>query len=354
MRGVRWHAAGDVRLEELGEPGAPAPGQAVVEVACCGICGSDVSEVHHGPQLIRPTAHPLTGAAPPLVLGHEFSGRVVAVGEGGPALAPGTRVTVDPCWRCGTCFACVRGDYHLCRHGGAVGLASDGALATRVVVPAEGLIPLPDSVDDRLGALTEPLAVALHALDRAGLEAGETLLIAGFGPIGAAVLLVARTLGAGQVIVSEPVAARRERALALGATLVVDPRADDLRKAVRGVTGGVGADRVVECSGRPQVIAEALQTLRRGGRMAVASVVLEDATVPLGHLVLFERELVGTLGYRHDLPRVVALVGAGLLDPSPLVTSVVALDDAPATLLALARGERPDDLKILVDVGGSA
>ncbi len=193
MRALRWHAAGDLRVEEVPDPGTPEPGMALVEVAQCGICGSDLAEFRAGPKMIRSTPHPLTGRSAPLTLGHEFSGRIVAAGDDWPA---GTRVTADACWRCGRCEACTSGDYHLCRYGGSIGLHSDGAFAPFVVVPEYTLVAVPDEVSDAAAAMTEPLAVGLHALDRGGTRAGDAVLVLGFGPIGAAAALLARALGA--------------------------------------------------------------------------------------------------------------------------------------------------------------
>ena len=207
MRAAMWHGPGDVRLQDVPEPGEPGPGQALIAVRYCGICGTDLHEFTEGPVMIRPGAHPLTGARPPLVLGHELSGTVLAVGAGGPRDLVGRRVTADPCWSCGTCFWCLRGDYHICRIGGSVGLASDGALAPLVLVPAQGLVPLPDAVSDQTAALAEPLAVGLHAVRRGGVGVGDRVLVLGAGPIGAAVILAARAAGAAEIYVSEPAAA---------------------------------------------------------------------------------------------------------------------------------------------------
>ena len=179
MRAAVWHGPRDVRLQDVPEPGEPGPGQALVAVRFCGICGTDLHEFTEGPVLIRPGPHPLTGARPPLVLGHELSGTVVAVGAGGPGDLVGRRVTADPCWSCGTCFWCLRGDYHICRIGGSVGLASDGALAPLVLVPVQGLVPLPGTVSDQAAALAEPLAVALHAVRRGGVRVGDRALVLG-------------------------------------------------------------------------------------------------------------------------------------------------------------------------------
>ncbi|MEX2290155.1 MAG: 2,3-butanediol dehydrogenase [Mycobacteriales bacterium] len=350
MKAIVWHAAGDLRLEDIAEPGVPGPGEAVVEVSFCGICGTDLAEYAKGPVMIRDRPHPLTGAQPPLVLGHEFSGRIVALGPDVDGHSVGQRVTVDPCWRCGRCFWCRRGDYHICRYGGSVGLASDGALARRVTVPAAGLVPLPDGVDDRIAALTEPLAVGLHAVRRGGVQAGDRVLVLGLGPIGAAVLLAARASGAAEIYVSEPSLRRRELAVQLGATEAFDPGACDVRKEVYVRTGRIGPDVVFECTGSPRLLPVAVSAARRGGRVVLVGIGHGAAEVEPAQIVPYEREVVGSLGYRHDLPSVIGLVASGLIDPAPLITATVPLEEAVAGAFDALRDDPGEHMKILVDL----
>ncbi|MGH3256768.1 MAG: zinc-binding dehydrogenase [Streptosporangiaceae bacterium] len=354
MRAAVWHAAGDIRIEDVAEPGDPAPSQAVVEVSVCGICGTDVHEFTQGPVLIRPAPHPLTGHQPPVVLGHELSGTVLAVGAGGPADLVGSRVAVDPCWRCGTCYWCVRGDYHICRIGGSVGLASDGALAPLVTVPAAGLIPLPDVVEDLAGALIEPLAVALHAVRRGRVGPGDRVLVLGAGPIGSMVTLAVIAAGAAEVFVSDPIAGRRARVLALGAAEAFDPQQADVRREVFMRCGRVGPDVVFECTGAAPLVTQAVDAARRGGTVVLLGVGHGKAELRPISVTAFERTVVGSLGYNQDLPRAVDLVASGRIDPRPLATSVVPLEQvAREAFEPLAAGDR-DLIKVLVDVKGSS
>jgi (R,R)-butanediol dehydrogenase/meso-butanediol dehydrogenase/diacetyl reductase len=348
-----WHAAGDLRVQDIPEPGEPGPGQAVVAVRMCGICGTDVHEFTEGPVLIRPSAHPLTGHTPPVVLGHEFSGTVVAVGPGGPAELTGRRVTVDPCWRCGTCYWCLRGDYHICRIGGSVGLASHGALAPLVTVPAAGLVPLPDSVGFEAGALAEPLAVAVHAVRRGGVSAGDRVLVFGAGPIGAAVTLAARAAGAADVFVSDPVAGRRDRAEATGATQAFDPAAADVRREVFLRCGKVGPDVVFECTGVPSVISEAVEASRRGGTVVLLGIGPGPAAIRPIAVTAFERTVIGSLGYNYDLPRVIDLMASGAIDPMPLVTAVVPLEDAVRAAFEPLAAGTGGHMKILISLNAA-
>jgi (R,R)-butanediol dehydrogenase / meso-butanediol dehydrogenase / diacetyl reductase len=351
VRALRWHGARDLRLEDVDEPAAPAAGEAIIEVAYCGICGTDLAEYTDGPVMIRPGPHPLTGASPPLVLGHEFSGRITALGDDVTGFEVGQRVTVDPCWRCDACYWCVRGDYHICKRGGSIGLASDGALAPFVRVPASGLVALPDEVDDRTAALVEPLAVGLHAVRRGAVSPGDRVLVIGCGPIGAAVILSARAAGA-LVYVSEPTAKRREVAMTLGASEAFDPAASDVRREVYLATGKIGPDVVFECTGIARMLPFAVDAVRRGGRVVLVGIGHGAAEVEAQRIVTYEREIHGSLGYRHDLPRVVELLRTGSFDPSPMITGAVPLEEAVEGAFEVLLADRGEHMKLLVRVGG--
>lgn len=352
MEALIWHAARDLRLESVDEPAPPGRGEVVVEVAYCGICGTDLHEYVDGPVMIRPQPHPLTGEAPPLALGHEFSGRIAAIGADVGGLALGERVTVDPCWRCGTCFWCRRGQYNICERGGSIGLASSGALGQFVRAQAAGVVRLPDEVDDQMAALAEPLAVGYHAVARGGVRSGDRVLVIGFGPIGGTVVLAAAAAGASDIFVSEPDPRRRDMALRLGATEALDPDGVDVRRETFLRTGRVGPDVVFECTGVPALIAAGLDTVRRGGRLVSVSTTHGTAAIDSRKLVLYEREIVGSLGYNHDLEIVVRLMAAGILDPRPLITGVVPLQDAITDGFDALLERREPHLKLLVDVGG--
>jgi (R,R)-butanediol dehydrogenase/meso-butanediol dehydrogenase/diacetyl reductase len=354
VEAVRWHAAGDVRLDEVELALPLGPGMVEAEVAFTGICGSDVAEVK-APFAIRPgRPHPLTGQEPPVTLGHEFSAVITAVGEGVEDLVPGDRVSADACWRCNECEACVSGRYNLCRLSGSIGLSSDGAFAPLVRFPAYCAVPLPDAVSDEVGALLEPLAVGLHALDRGGARGGERLVVIGYGPIGACTALVARALGL-EAIVVERHSGRRARAEAEGfAVHDAGGKPREVARDIRGMTtvgSAGGAEIVVDCSGAVPALEAALEMTTRGGRIVVAGIPKQPLPVDAGRMVLYERSLHATLGYANDLPRVAAMIAAGLLAPESMITRRIALAETPAELVRL--GEDPgDDVKVLVEVGG--
>jgi (R,R)-butanediol dehydrogenase/meso-butanediol dehydrogenase/diacetyl reductase len=351
MRAVRWHGNRDVRVEEVELAPDLDPGMVEVEVAWCGICGSDIAEYAHGPFAIRPGhVHRLTGQEPPVTLGHEFSGRVTAVGPGVQGIAPGERVAADACWRCERCPACVSGAYNQCALSGSIGLASDGALARRVRFPAYCVVPLANSVSDRAGAMLEPLAVALHALRRVAASPGETVVVLGFGAIGACTAEIAAAMGL-TVLVSEPGVARRARAEELGhATIAPEGTPREVARAVRGRTAG-GAQLVVDASGVAAALEAAPDMTGRGGRIALVGLPKTSPAIDAARLVLYERSLIASLGYAHDLPRVAAMIAAGQIDPERLITRAIGLEDTPDELERLARAPG-DDIKVLVEVGG--
>ena len=348
MQAVRWHGNRDVRLEDVELELPLGPGMIEVEVAYCGVCGSDLAEYAHGPFAIRERPHPLSGQAPPLTLGHEFSGRVVAVGEGVTGIEVGDRVAADACWRCEQCRACRTGRYNLCAFSGSIGLCSDGAFASRVRFPAYCAVPLPDTVSDRAGALLEPLAVALHAFDRVDARAGELCVILGFGAIGACGALVGRALGL-EVLVSEPGDERRTHAVELGLP-VHEPEGSprDVARALRDRTDG-GADVVIDASGAAAALEAAPDMTIRGGRVALVGLPKEPPRLdPARQIVLYERALVGSLGYAHDLPRAAAMIASGSLDPEPLVSREIALAELPARLEEMSGAAV--DVKVLVEL----
>lgn len=349
---MRWHGPGDLRLEDVALALPLGPGMVEAEVRFCGICGSDVAEFR-APFAIRPGRdHPLTGQQPPLTLGHEFSAVITAVGEDVTEVAVGDRVSADACWRCGECEACTRGEYNLCRLSGSIGLSSDGAFAPLVRFPAYAAVKLPDAVSDEVGALLEPLAVGLHALDRGNARAGDRVVVIGYGPIGACTALVARATGV-EPLVLERHPGRRARAEAEGFQThdpVGEPR--EVAKAVRGLTtagSDSGAHVVVDCSGAGPALEAALEMTTRGGRIVVAGIPKQPVPVDAGRMLLYERSLLTTLGYHDDLPRVAAMIANGSLAPDSMITRRIPLAETPAEIARLA--ENPgDDVKVLVEV----
>ena len=250
MRAAVYHDRRDVRVEDVDEPSGPAEGEVLVAPLWCGICGTDVHEYTDGPIVTPVDPHPLTGATNPQVLGHEFSAEILEVGVGVTNVKAGDRASVMPLIYCGHCHYCRLGQHHLCATMACTGLSHRwGGLAEAAIVSAGQLTRIPDEIDDRQGALVEPIAVAACGVDRAGVGPGSTVLVTGAGPIGMLTAEYAIARGATTVIVSEPNAGRRSIAEALGVQATLDPTAVDVVEAVRELTGGLGVDAAVECSG---------------------------------------------------------------------------------------------------------
>lgn len=348
MKAAVWHGRRDIRVEEVAEPPAPPPGQVKIKVSWCGICGTDLHEYTAGPVMIGEKPHPLTGRHAPITLGHELSGTVVEVGAEVENVAVGDRVAADAAWRCGVCFWCRRGEYNVCQRGGSLGLHSDGGFAPYLNAPAYMLHVLPPNIPDEVGALIEPLAVGVHAIRRAGLQLGDSVAIVGAGPVGQAVLQAARAAGAGQIFVVETMAARQQLALDLGATEVLDPRAIDAGREIFKRTGRVGADIAIECIGNPKTAGEAIGMARRGGKVVIAGVFEEPAAIDLNRLVIYERTLIGTLGYAGEFPTVIVLLADGRLRGEPLISHRIGIDQIVAEGFESILADRSNKLKVIV------
>lgn len=341
MRALRWHARGDVRLDDVAPPPPPGPGQVQLAVAWCGICGTDVEELRHGPVFI-PTAgpHPLTGRSAPLILGHEVTGEVIALGAGVTNVRLGDRVGVDGLIFCGHCAACADHRVNLCEQLGCIGLMADGGLTERCNVLAITCFPLPASVPAEAAALAETLSVGVRALNQGRLQARDRIVIVGGGPVGLLATAAARARGAAHITVIEPLAHRRSLALTLGADVVSDPQDVD----------GLAGDVVVECTGNPALIPSALALTAPAGRLVLAGIYSGSVTLSPHDLVLAEREIIGTLAhiYDQDYREAVGLISSGRIDVLPVISDRVplarSLDDG---LLALA-GNPAAHVKIVV------
>ncbi len=258
MKALVFHKPEQISVDETPDP-TPGPGEVVLKVSAAAICHSDI-RVYRG----------LKHARPGVIPGHEVSGTVVDVGAGAENLRPGDRVAVCPIIACGRCFFCVSGRRHRCPDRRTLGYDEHGGLAEYLLVPAPivelgHLLPIPADLPRERACLTEPLACVLNSLETCGVAAGSSLLIVGAGPMGLLHLLLARALGAGTIVVSEPDGARAQTARGLGATEVIDPRQGGLVATVQEQTAGLGADAVVVTAGLPEPLEESLAAVRRQG-----------------------------------------------------------------------------------------
>ncbi|WP_018762036.1 2,3-butanediol dehydrogenase [Arthrobacter sp. 135MFCol5.1] len=328
MKAARFHARKDIRIEDIPEPELRA-GAVKIDVAWCGICGTDLHEYLEGPIFCPAPGHPhpLSHEESPVTLGHEFSGTVSEVGEGVTGLAKGDNVVVEPYFVDGTCEMCQAGSYHLCRQMGFIGLSGGGGgLSEKIVVDQRWVHPIGDIPLDE-AALIEPLSVAHHAVARSGVKAGDTALVGGSGPIGLLTAAVLTGMGV-TTIISELTQARKEKATSSGvADHVLDPSKEDVPARVRELTGGTGADVAFECAGVNAVLDTMLDAVRPGAVVVNVSIWGAPATVDMQKIVLKEIDLRGTIAYVRDHPAVIKMVQEGKVDLKPFITGRIALED---------------------------
>jgi L-idonate 5-dehydrogenase len=327
------HRAKEIHLEPTAQPELSA-GIVLLRVRRAGICGSDLHYFEHGYcAAFVPTR--------PFILGHEFTAEVVAVADGVDSVKVGARVTANPARSCGFCKYCKAGRPNLCRKVIMLGSAStrpptDGAFAEFVTVRADQCHVLPPEMDDAIGAMIEPFAVALHAVKRAGNISGRRVLIAGGGPIGLLVAMTARTFGAAPVVLSDIVATRRETALQLGADVALDPSAKDLAEQIREIAGD-GFDFVFEASGARPALRQAFDLVSPGGTIVqIGTPGTEDVPLPVNLLMNREINFVGSMRYGDVFDEAIRLITAKRIDLRPLLTDVLPLADASRALYLAA------------------
>jgi (R,R)-butanediol dehydrogenase/meso-butanediol dehydrogenase/diacetyl reductase len=349
MKAAVYHGRGDVRVEERPEPQV-RPGTIKVKVDWCGICGTDLHEYEEGPIFVPPPGkpHPITGETLPIILGHEFAGTVAELGPGVTGFRIGERVAVDPIYACAECDECRRGDFHLCRKLGFHGLSGGGGgFSEYTVVPAERTYGLGE-IDTAIGAMVEPLAVAFHAVRNSGLRPGDTAIVYGAGPIGQATIACLKAAGAGTILVVEVAAARQRMARTLKADVILDPREVDVAAEVLKLTRGRGADVAFDCAGLQATVNSAMDTVRRGGSYVMIAIWAHPAQVDMLSLVLREINLVGSICYNRDFPRVISLLRDGRIDPTPMITGRIELDDIVQGGFEELLANRDRHVKILV------
>ena len=348
MKAARWHAAKDVRVKETAIP-TPNENQVKIEVKFTGICGSDLQEYNHGPQLI-PFDKPylLNGHQGTTTLGHEFSGIVDEVGKNVKHFKKADRVVVEPISRNPDSPFIESGEYNLSEPLGFVGLTSDGAFAKYVVVEDYMVHKIPDTMTFEQGAIVEPAAVAAYGIQQSGLKMGDTVLISGAGPIGLLTVQVALAVGASQIFVSDLSEARLNKAKEIGATQVFDARDKDISKKIRELTGH-GVDVFIDAAGVQASFDTGINSLRNGGTAVLVALFAKEVIHDALNQALREITVKGIIGYRNIFPQVIALINSGRLPVEKLVTSVIELDDiVEKGFEALIKN--PTEVKILVEI----
>lgn len=338
MKAARLHAPGSPMSIDLVPVPRPASGQVLVKVLACGLCGSDV-HMWHGRVPVGKT---------PIVLGHEIAGAISTSGDAVGGWREGDLVIVRAGAGCGRCPYCTAGRDNLCPQQRVLGMDEDGGFAQYVVAPTSSLVPLPPSMPPEVGAiLTDAVATPYHALtERGRLKRGESVVVFGAGGVGAHAVLLAKALGASPVVAVDIRPAALARAKALGADEAV-PADDAPAKAVQRITGG--ADLALDCVGKPESIAQAVRSLKPGGRAVVVGMGQQPISLPPPALFAWrEHSLIGSFGSTSaDLDAVISMTLEGQLDLSQSITGRVPLSAIDQTL-ALLEDPTADHIRIVI------
>lgn len=355
MKALRFHAAKDLRIEDIEAIPAPGPGQVAIRNTFVGICGTDLHEYAYGPIFVPAEPHPFTNAVLPQVLGHEFGGVVTAIGEGVTNVAVGDRVSVQPLImpRSGDYFA-DRGLFHLSEQLALAGLSwISGGMAEAALLNDYNVVKIPDTMSDEEAALVEPTAVSVYACDRGKITAGNSVLVTGAGPIGILTMLSAKAFGATKIFLSDLNDTRLELAKSIMPEVItLNPKRDDIAAVVRANTeGGVGCDVAMECVGNEKALQSCLDAVRKQG--TIVQVGLHPGNSGLNwHDVTFKDvDVRGSWAYpTHLWPRVIDMIATGAIPAMKVVTKKIRLDDAVSEGFDALLDPAGTQLKILIDL----
>ncbi|MBC7250835.1 MAG: zinc-binding dehydrogenase [Anaerolineae bacterium] len=314
MKAAVFRGVGRIEIADLPVP-EPGPGEVVIKVHYCGICGSDIDAYEVGTYEAG------------LVIGHEFAGEVVSTGRRVYGLEAGDLVAVNGIVPCGLCYFCRHGMGGQCEDVVQPGVSHNGGMAEYAKVPAPAVCRLPEGVTTRQAVLTEPLGNALHAVRLSALKPCDRVLVMGAGPIGLLTLQCARLAGARAVYVSELNPTRAALARQLGATAVFNPEQDNLFVALDELTDGLGPDVIFVCAGVPAAIEDAITLVRKGGQIVVVGISEEPVTADFMTVVLSEVSIKGSYGGYEEVPVALDFIAQGRVDVESLISHEIALED---------------------------
>lgn len=331
---------GDAELRELPEP-VPGPGEVKCKVIRAGICGSDM-HVYHGEM----------GCTPPVVMGHEFIGRIVEVGEGVTKYQPGLRVTAEiGHYVCGKCEYCRDGFINMCIDRKSMGYVYDGVFAEYVIIPERDIVPVPESIDPDEAALIEPLACCCRACyDFADINPGKLVVVLGPGPMGQMNAQIAKAMGAKVIVAGTTHSAPRlEMAKKLGADYIIDFQQQDLKAFILSQTGNYGADVVIECSGTDSAVNLGLDILRKEGQLIQFAVHGKpESNINWVKIIQKELRVSGSMStISHNWPQAVKLLENKQVNLKPLADAVYKLEDWKA---AVEKYDSKTAYKVVFDV----
>lgn len=330
MQALVYQGPMTMTVEQVAQP-LPGPGEVLVAIKAVGICGSDV----HG--FIGKTGR----RKPPMIMGHEAAGVVAAVGKGVARFRPGDRVVLNPILACGVCRNCHAGRPNICLDRHALGVDLPGAYADYTKVAERMLWPLPDEMGFVVAALVEPLSVALHAVNVTPLRLMDTVVIVGAGTIGLLTLLAAKLAGAGTVVITDKSVHRLAVAKQLGADVTINVAQEEPWPVVQGLTGGAGADAVIEAVGFSATVQQAMALVRPGGHVTWIGNSQPVIEINMQSVVTREVTIQGAYAFHDEFPQAIAAIASGRINPLPLVEETVGtLADVLTAIRDLAEGKK--------------
>jgi L-iditol 2-dehydrogenase len=307
----------EIRDIELKEPDAD---EVIIKIDCCGICGTDI-HIYHG-------SSGSVEVAPPVVLGHEYSGTIYKTGKDVTRFQVGQRVVVDPNLSCGTCHFCLSGKRHLCKNLVGIGTAADGGFSEYTCVKQELVYTIPDNVSFEEAAFVEPIACCLHGIDLCGIEQGKNVAIIGGGTIGMIMLQLVKNAGANNLVMIEPVEKKRLLAKKLGADVCIHPFGADVGDMI--AKRGVGnIDYVIECAGKTQTVEMSVRIAGKGATVMWFGLTEADTASRIFQYEVFLKELTIKASFinPHTMQRSIELLKKKKIDVSALIAKIIRLDD---------------------------
>ena len=348
MKALVYHGNRDLRLQDWPNP-SPGPGEALLRVDYCGICATDIEEYLYGPVFIAgEEPNPVTGKKMPMVTGHEITATIMEVNTPNADVAPGDRVAINGVLTCGDCYWCTSGEPTQCPGMAAVGFGIDGGLAERLVWRSDQLVKIPSELSSEEAALTEPTSVAIHAVKRSGAGPGDKVVVLGAGTVGLLAMQAAKAFGA-TVYAVDTRQMSLDLAQELGADQVLEASRGDTLEMIASLTGGIGADIVIDTAGAESIPEQAVRMVRRGGLVVVVAIYTSTPRFDFNSLVSTEVSITGSLAYTQaDVEDAVRLISSGEIRTRQLVTEVVGLDDVLETAFPRMLAPTKDVFRILV------
>ncbi|MHA2126543.1 MAG: zinc-dependent alcohol dehydrogenase [Promethearchaeota archaeon] len=337
MKGVVFEGKRKISIKENLSKPEVKPNEVLLKVKKVGICGSGVGSYDTGGPFL-----------PGKIIGHEFSGEIVELGEKVKKLKSGNRVTVNPQLPCGECYFCIHNQENMCKlQNYSLGVTEDGAMRDYIAVKAEKVHNIPDNVSYENGATVEPLSIAVNAVQESGFKIGDNAAVIGAGPIGLMVIQVLKTSGVNKIYAIEPVESKQKKALELGADKVFKP--NSWKKIVRS-TNKIGPDHVYDCVGLSSTIITSLSLIKKGGTITLIG--MHSKSFEINNVLLLTTNNItikGVYGYTQDIFKTsISLLEQGKVSGEIIVTNQIKVEEVPQMFEKLANPPH-DELKVIVD-----